>query len=225
MASVTREADIRRAGFLSDYARLQPVPGAGGAYCWRDTSVSLRPYTKVAIARVQVALADTARPVDPADLKMLTDSFHADLVKAIGRDVQVVGTPGPGVLVLRIALTELVPTNQLLSVAGTAAPYGFVADIGAGAATGGPAGSTPYLGRTGMQLQFRDAASHKVIGECADTQIGLKYAADLDAGAAGAAEAWLNGYVDSFTQWNYAKAAFDKWANEIARKLGELRAS
>ncbi len=44
-------------------------------------------------------------------------------------------------------------------------------------------------------------------------------------GAAVAAEAWLNGYVDSFTQWNYAKAAFDKWSSEVAQRLAELRRS
>lgn len=205
--------------------RLAPAPGGIGALCWRDASVDIRQYSKVALARVQVYLADNARPVDPTDLKTLIDDFHNDLVTRIGRELPIVGTPGPGVLVIRIALTELVPTNQLLSVAGTAVPYGFVAEIGAGAATGGPTGSTPYLGRTGMEIQFRDGGSGKVIGECADTKVGQKYAADLNAGAAGAAQAWLNGYVDSFTQWNYAKAAFDKWSAEIAQRLAELRRS
>jgi hypothetical protein len=52
-------------------------------------------------------------------------------------------------------------------------------------ATGRPAGSTPYLGETGIEMQFLDGASGVVLAECADTQIGRKYAADVDAGAAG----------------------------------------
>jgi hypothetical protein len=47
----------------------------------------------------------------------------------------------------------------------------------------------------------------------------------MNAGAAGAAENWVNGYMDSFTQWSYAKTAFDKWANEFARRFSVLRKS
>jgi hypothetical protein len=154
---------------------------------------------------------------------MLIDYFHDDLVKAVGPIVPIVTATGPGVLRVRFALTDLVPTNAALSIAGTAAPYGFVAEIGSGAATGKPAGSTPYLGQTGMQVQFRDGASGQIVAECADQEIGLKYAADMNAGAAGAAENWVNGYMDSFSQWSYAKTAFDKWATEFARCLAALR--
>lgn len=222
VASDTSAARVGRIGFLTDYARLSPAPFGG--LCWRDAGTDWRQYTSVMFERIQVYLApNSTQPVDPTDLKMLVDYFHADLVKAIGAEARVVNAPGPGVLRVRIALTELVPTNMLLSAAGTAAPYGFVAEIGSGAATGRPAGSTPYLGRTGMQVQFRDGATGRVVGECADHEIGLKYAADLNAGAAGAAEAWVNGYLDSFTQWNYAKAAFDKWSADFARRFAQLR--
>ena len=42
-----------------------------------------------------------------------------------------------------------------------------------------------------MEVQFRDGATGRVVAECADTEIGLKYAADMNAGAAGAAETWM----------------------------------
>ena len=45
-----------------------------------------------------------------------------------------------------------------------------------------------YMGKTGLEAQFRDGASGAVLAECADTQIGLKYAADLNKGATSAAE-------------------------------------
>jgi hypothetical protein len=62
--------------------------------------------------------------------------------------------PGLGVLRVRIALTDRVPTNTIASLAGTAAHYGFVAGIGAGAATGGsdedgPAWSGLHRGSAG----------------------------------------------------------------------------
>lgn len=228
VASEATVANVRRIGFLTEYAKLQPMPGGGGMLCWRDPKTNWKQYNKVMFERIQVYLkpgATQMQAVDPSDLKMLIDYFHADLVKAVGSDVQVVTAPGPGVLRVRIALTDLVPTNQIASLAGTAAPYGFVAEIGSGAATGRPVGSTPYLGQTGMQAQFRDGVTGNVNAECADTEIGLKYAADMNAGAAGAAEAWVNGYMDSFTQWTYAKNAFDKWSADFAKRFAQLRNS
>jgi hypothetical protein len=65
--------------------------------------------------------------------------------------------------------------------------------------------------------------SGKVVAECADTEIGRKYAADLNAGATGAATAWVDGYLESFKQWSYAKDAFDKWAAVFAQRFAALR--
>jgi len=224
VASEATVANVRRVGFLTDYSRLKPMPGGGGLLCWRSAETNWKQYDKVMFERIQVYLKPgSSQSVDPTDLKMLIDYFHSDLVKAIQPEAQVVNATGPGVLRVRFALTDLVPTNAVLSLAGTAVPYGFVAEMGAGAATGKPAGSTPYLGQTGMEVQFRDGASGQLVAECADREIGLKYAADMNAGAAGAAENWVNGYMDSFTQWTYAKTAFDKWATEFAQRLRTLR--
>ena len=110
----------------------------------------------------------------------------------------VVDKAGPGVVVIRIALTDLVPTDVTRSMTGTLIPYGFVAEAGSGAASGRPAGSTPYLGQTGMEMQFIDGATKAILAECRDTEIGRKYAADMNAGAAGAAQTWASGYVNSF---------------------------
>ena len=75
-----------------------------------------------------------------------------------------------------------------------------------------------------VEMQFRDGSSGKVIGECRDTEIGRKYASDLDSSAVGAAQTWASGYLNSFQSWSYAKDAFDKWAALIARRLADLRA-
>jgi hypothetical protein len=86
-----------------------------------------------------------------------------------------------------------------------------------------PAGSTPYLGETGMEMQFRDGASGAVLAECRDTEIGRKYAAELNAGAAQAAQTWANGYMSSFQSWGYAKAAFNKWSMLVAKRVADLQ--
>lgn len=224
--TATDASRLTRSGFLSDYARLAPIVGGGGIECWRDPRLNAKQYDKVLIARMVVSLKSTdgSPPmIDPSDLKALTDYFHASLVNALKPQMAIVGAPGPGTLVLRVALTSLAPTSVARSLTGTLVPYGFVAEAGSGVATGRPAGSTPYLGETGVEVQFLDGPSGAVLGECRDTEIGRKYAADLDAGTIGTAQTWASGYLNSFESWAYAKNAFDKWSLLIAQRLAQLR--
>lgn len=219
---------MTRSGFLTDYARLRPTKWGGGVECWRDPNLNARKYTKVLISRIVVSLAPpkgegVSDTVDPTDLKALTDYFHAALVKALRREMRVVTTSGPGVLVIRIALTDLVPTSVSRSIAGTLIPYGFVAEAGSGVATGRPAGSTPYMGEAGMEMQFRDGATAAVIGECRDTEIGRKYALSDSSNATQVAQTWVSGYLSSFDSWSYARSAFDKWSALLAQRIAALR--
>ncbi|MBK7989244.1 MAG: DUF3313 domain-containing protein [Comamonadaceae bacterium] len=209
--TATDSARLTRSGFLSDFARLKPTTWGQGIECWRDSKLDARSYDKVLISRIVVSLA-------PAKAY-----FHNSLVQALKPQMQVVDKAGPGVLVMRIALTDLVPTVVTDSLAGTLIPYAFVAEAGSGVATGRPAGSTPYMGETGMEMQFRDGATGAVLGECRDTEIGRKYAADVNAGAAGAAQTWVGGYLNSFQAWSYARNAFDKWSSLVAQRLAQLR--
>ncbi len=228
--TVTDSARLTRSGFLSDYARLKPVAALNGIECWRDPRLDAKRFDKVLVSRIVVTLAPPKstkegeqKTIDPNDLKTLTDYFHGSLVKALKPQMQVVDKAGPGVVVIRIALTDLVPTTVSDSLAGTLIPYAFIADAGSGVATGRPAGSTPYMGETGMEMQFRDGGNGQIIAECRDTQIGRKYAADVNGSAVGAAQTWANGYMSSFQQWSYAKEAFDKWSLLVAQRFAELR--
>jgi hypothetical protein len=225
VVSTATVATVHRVGFLSDYDQLKPAPGLDGMLCWRADKADWKRYDKVQFERILVSLTPGKNQsvVDPGDLKTMVDYFRKALITAIQPETQVVDTAGPGVLQVRIALTDLVPTGTLDSVTGTLVPYAFVAEMASGPASGRPAGSTPYMGQTGIQVQFRDGASGAVLGECADTEIGRKYAADTSQGATGATTTWVNGYVDSFSSWSYAQDAFNKWAAEFAQRFKQLR--
>lgn len=226
--TATDSTRLTHSGFLSDYARLKPNPAIGGIECWRDPALDAKKFDKVLVSRIFVSLVppkeeSSEQMIDPSDLKTLTDYFHETLVKDLKPQMQVVDKAGPGVLVIRIALTDLVPTKVSDSLTGTLIPYGFVVEAGSGVASGRPAGSTPYLGETGMELQVRNGATGAVVSECRDTQIGRKYAADTASGASGATQTWVSGYMNSFQAWSYAKNAMDKWSSLLAMRLAQLR--
>lgn len=230
--TASNKSGMTRSGFLTDYAKLKPTSWGEGIECWSASNLNVRSYSKIVIPRIVVSIAppkgkegdaQSNPTVDPADLKMLTDYFHKDLVKKLNPVMTVVDKPGPGVAILRVALTDLVPTTVAESVAGTLIPYAFIAEASSGTATGRPAGSTPYLGQTGMELQFRDGVTGAVLAECRDSEIGRKYAADLDSGVVNAAKTWAGGYLNSFQSWSYAQNAFDKWSTLVALRITQMR--
>lgn len=220
---------MTQSGFLSDYKQLKETPWGEGMQCWRAPAFDVRNYNKILISRILVSIVpakdkDAEQTVDPSDLKTLTDYFHGSLNKALKPTITIVDQPGAGVVVMRIALTNLVPTRVSNSMAGTLIPFAFVAEAGSGVATGRPAGATPYLGETGMEMQFRDGLTGAILGECRDTEVGRKYAGEVSSGATGAAQTWAGGYLNSFQAWSYAKNAFDKWSLLVARRVTQLRA-
>lgn len=224
-ASASTPAKATQGKFLSRYDLLKPVEGGDGAQSWRDPGVSWQQYDKVLIERIRIFLKEDSeeKAIDPTDLKMLTDYFYEALQREIKPTAQIVEQAGPGVLGVRIAITNLMPTNANLSIAGTLTPYAFIAEASSGPASGRPAGSTPYLGECGIEVQFLDGQTGKVVAEFTDTRIGKKYDLDTSAGGVDAAKKWVDGYLDSFTTWNYAKGAFDLWASLFRQRFDELR--
>ncbi len=204
---------------------LMPLAGDDAAQSWRAQGVDWTIYDKIFIDRIQVFVEEgsTDKGIDPTDLKMLIDYFYETLVKNIEPTTKIVDKTGPGVLVVKIAITDLMPTDYKLSMIGSLTPYAFVAEAASGPASGRPAGSTPYLGECGIEVKFVDGSSGEIIAEFTDTKIGKKYDIDTSKGTAATGEKWVNGYLDSFTSWNYAKAAFDQWAELLRIRFDEVR--
>ena len=210
---------------LSKPELLMPLEGDDAARSWRAQAVDWTIYDKIFIDRIQVFVKEdsTDKGIDPTDLKMLIDYFYETLVKNIEPTTRIVDKTGPGVLVVKIAITDLMPTDYKLSVIGSLTPYAFVAEAASGPASGRPAGSTPYLGECGIEAKFVDGSSGGIIAEFTDTKIGKKYDVDTSKSTVDAGEKWVNGYLDSFTSWNYAKAAFDQWAGLLRIRFDEVR--
>lgn len=211
------------AGFLAHPDRLQPVPSESGAYRWIDSDAKLAQYNQILLERIQVQLASDAeyKAIDPTELKMLTDYFHQAIVKALGDTYSVVNRVGPGVLRVKITIVDLVPTKPEMSVVALVVPYATVADVTSGAAAGGPAGSAPYLGRTGIAVQFIDSQTSRVIAEYADTQVGRKYVVDTAKGVGSAITIGFSDYAKAYSTWAYAQQAFDGWAQQFRARLDQ----
>lgn len=212
------------AGFLEDYGRLKPAPAGGEAMVWRKPDVELKQYNKILLERIVVWYKDDTdyKGIDPTDLKALVDYFHKTLADSFGDAYPVVTEPGPDVMRVRIALTELVPTKTSLSVVALVAPYATIPDIASGMVGKGGLGSSPYLGDAAIEAMGLDSMTGTTLWEYVDRRIGKKYDVDLDEGVTGAVKKGFTNYGKAFTTWGYTKQAMDVWARRFRKALDEI---
>ena len=204
-------------GFLSDYSKLAPVEGDESAYKYVDNAVDFSNYGKLLLDRIKVWYKDDSdyKGIDPDDLKALTDYFHQAIVKAVGDDYEIVSEPGPDVLRVRIAVTDLVPNKAEASVVSLAIPFAWVADAGSGAAKG-EVGSTAFTGEATIEMEAMDSVSSQQVGAYIDKEVGKKYQWSKGIGEG------ISSYTKAYSKWDYTKKTMDLWAERLKATLDEL---
>ena len=99
---------ITASGFLDDYDLLKPDARVFGTYIYRSEDVSPGKYNKMIIAPVEIWLDPKShRGVNPASLKELVDGMKDVFVQTLSGTVQLTDEPGTGVMVLRMAITNV----------------------------------------------------------------------------------------------------------------------
>ena len=108
----------RYSGFLGDYSKLKRSRQLKGAMSYENPSKSLKEYDKFMIDRVVVHFAPNAKGIgiDPFKVQQVADYAHRELWQALSIRYQVVNTPGPGVLRLRVALTDIKTNVRLMNI-------------------------------------------------------------------------------------------------------------
>ena len=139
--------DYQAVGFLSDYANISTTKDANGAYVYMDETVDFSKYNKLLVDRIKIFFKDDSeyKGIDPDELQVLTNYFYEAINKAVGDAYPLVTEPGPDVLRLRIAVTDLVPNKPAASVRTLVVPFLWIGDAGSGVVTG-DVGSTIFTG-------------------------------------------------------------------------------
>ena len=207
---------------------LHPSPGVPGAFGWTAPDANFKQYDKVLLDRILVHLDDKSKhkPIDPVTVAGLVEFFRQAIVTALQPQYKIVEQPGPGVMVAKITLFDLAPTNVGENVVFQALPFGVgtVGGVIMGESSGEGFGSAPYLGHSGITLQIFDSQTNKLLGEFADTHFGKQYVIDLNKGVGTGFSEGTTAYVQSFSKWSYAKDAFTQWAHFFRKRLDQLRA-
>lgn len=199
--AATTKQEFRHSDFLGDYSGFKPLKMARGANGYAKPGLDLSAYRKIMIDPVETMVAKEAgnQSVPADDLKMLGERFYQELAKELGKSFEVVDQPGPGVLRLRTALTDVVPKAEVGMTSGQAGA-GYRPQIAQPGDT--PETSVP-ISRASMEMELLDSASGERLGAIVDRK-----GQDLPASA---------------SKWEAVEAAFAYWAENVGDILGSLR--
>jgi hypothetical protein len=104
----------RGSGFLTDYEKLKPHSSYDNSWGWQSDTADLRDYDRLIIDPVKLRLhADSdARDLGDETLRRVTSAFRTILIETTEPYYSVVSRAEPGVVRIRIALTDVKPAPE-----------------------------------------------------------------------------------------------------------------
>jgi len=193
----------RRCAYLAPdvCSKLEPVPGKE-TLRYIAPHVDWSQYTKVMISPITV-WSGAKRNLTAEESQWLANYMYHALVQQVGKVAKIVDEPGPGVLKLQGAFTQVdaaVPVLRTISMvipqARALATLKYIATD-----------SYPFVGSAQGELEITDSRTGEVLAAGVDRRIG--------GGALETAAQW---------QWGDVQNVMDNWAGRVANVLATLRA-
>jgi hypothetical protein len=184
-------------GFLSDYSRLKEAKSPSGAEVmrWVDPTLDLNRYSAVYIEPTQFYPKPQATPRIPdSTLRGINDYYNQALKRELARSMPLANGPGPGVIVVRAAITAVSSKAEGLK------PYEFipVAFVAAAVSTG--TGIRDQETTLGTEAQFLDGSSGKVIAQVVRKGTGKPLANDTQVMKTGDVKSVIDGWATDLHQ-------------------------
>ena len=148
------------AGFLNHYSEMKQDAQDQSFWYWERPGVDWKKYDAFWIDRIRVLVdpEKSQRDLTDQELEKLAGEARDTLVKAVKKHFKVVDEPGPKVLRIQVALTQLVPVNPVVNAV-TASVVLLPLDLGSAA----------------IEVRFVDSTSGRVMAEAKDMKKGAPY--------------------------------------------------
>jgi len=190
-------------GFLTNYSQLEPGKSGQAALVYINPNVNWASYTGVIFESVTLWPGPDGglAKLSPEDQQMLADRLYKAVHDALAKQVTIVTAPAPGVMRLRVALTEAKATHVLVNAVATIVPQIRAASTLLGLA----ADTSLTVGEATIEGDVTDSISHVRLAAFVDERIGQRSLRGLGT-------------------WSQVDAAFDHWGEQLANRLAELKA-
>ena len=202
--SVTEQAKpdtVQQTGFLKNYSQLQPGAKDQALLVYFNPDARWSQYTKVMIEPVTF-WGDASSNVSVEDQQKLSSYYYNKLNEDLSQKFQIVDRAGPGVMTLRVALTDPTAATPVLRSVSVVIPQARLLNSVANLATG----SYAFVGSAQSE------------GEVVDSQTGERLAAAVDKRSGGLSIKNANVW-----QWGDAENAMDYWAQRTADRLSTFQ--
>jgi hypothetical protein len=190
-----------RSGFLTDYSLLQPGKEGQAALRYVNPNAKWNSYTGIYIEPV-VFLSDAETHVDPQDQQTLSSYYYNALKTHLSQVLPIVDRPGPNVLVVRAALSNVTSATPGLRTISVVIPQARLLNAAQSLATD----SYAFVGSARSEAEVKDGGTGTILAEAVDGRSG-----GMSIKNAGV---W---------EWGDAEHAMDYWAELAAKRLGEFR--
>lgn len=108
-SSAPKDQPINFSGFLGYYTGFRPSPNEDGSWLYEKPGLNLSPYKRVMVD--PLVIWNNPHPqkggINDVDAWKLQLTFRDRVIKALGKDYPVVDQPGPNVLRVRAAVTNV----------------------------------------------------------------------------------------------------------------------
>lgn len=191
---------VEKTGFLGDYSDLKQGGGDQAAYGYSRPGADLSKYDKILIEKVCVCLPgqEENSDLEPILLREFADYYDQAITSAVFDKYKIVDEPGPGVLRVRAAITDVKPASPIINTISSVSPVGITISL-----------ATKLV--TDKNLGTGEAASEI---EILDSVTGERLAADVDRRQGG--KMIFRG------KWTDTKNAFDHWASRLRIRLESM---
>ncbi len=195
--------EMPQSGFLTTYEGIKQTDEYMVEWLFFDEKANFNSYDKIILDYVQFFVKEDSeyKGLQANEMQELAEAFHQSFIKALSDKYQFVSEPGPGVMRIRLALTNVEPIKSGRNTLTAVVPVGIALNIVKVAATGESIG----VGRTSMEAEIFDTQTKIRLVAAIDTDVGRKY----------------TGYKGD-TKWAHAEGTFEAWAKDLRKLLNIL---
>jgi hypothetical protein len=162
--------ETKHSGFLGDYSQLAPREGFDAQEVYVAPQVAWPKYDSIYIESATLWVSEDSKKIDPADQKMLTDMLYKSMSEKLGEKFKIAKAPGPGVIKLRMALTEAKGARVALNTVTTVVPQLRTASAIAGLGTD----TAALVGTASLEAEATDGITNDRLAAVVDSRAGTK---------------------------------------------------
>jgi hypothetical protein len=171
---------------------------------WLKPGVDFAKYDKVILEHITFFLDDTSeyKGIDAAEMNELAQKCDLALVNALKDGYPIVTEPGPDVVRIRMAITDLKQSNPTLGGISTVT---MVTPIGLGVnlIKKGTTGTWTGSGATASELMALDSMTGEVIAAARDQKSA--------------------GFTERYGKWDSVEGAFKFWGERLRKFMDEAK--